>query len=59
MSDLWQNVREYAGPVHARVDPQPEPQVRGVWQGVLPALVAAGPHAQPHRRQALRLRALW
>merc|ERR1712083_675348 len=53
-----QAVRQPARPGHAPAHPQPVPQVRGVREGVLPALVAAGPHALPHRREAVRLRPL-
>ena len=55
---LQQDVRQHAGPVHARADPQPQPQVRGVRQGVLAAVAVAGPPPQPHRPQAVRMRPL-
>ena len=35
MPDLQQDVREHAGPQHARAHPQPQPQVRRLRQGIL------------------------
>lgn len=49
-------VRVDASTGNAHPHPQPESQVRDVWQGVLASVAAAGPHAIAHRREALRLR---
>ena len=53
------DVCQYARLVNAHSDSQPQPQVRCLWQSLLPALAASGSHEVSHRRQTLWLCSLW
>ena len=38
-----EDVRQHAGPLHARPDPQSQPQVQHLWQSFLQTLASQGP----------------